>query len=206
MAQTPDWLSWAVELQSLAQAGLHYGKDPFDRERYARIRQLAAEMIASQAMLPLPRVQALFCGETGYQTPKLDTRAAVFQQNKILLVHEKAGNWALPGGWVDTWLSVAENTVKEVLEESGLTVSPRRIIAVQQREKHNQPVYAWGVIKVFVQCDWVGGSFAPNSETTESGWFALSDLPPLAQEKVTREQIVLCFQAYESPCWEAQFD
>lgn len=90
-------LQWAMELQSLAQAGLTYGKDPYDLERYRRIREISAEMVAEGSGLPLERVQDLFCGETGYPTPKLDTRAAVFREGKILLVQENDGLWSRPG-------------------------------------------------------------------------------------------------------------
>ena len=121
MKRGEQWLSWASELQSLAQAGLYYGKDKFDRERYARIREIAAEMVARQADLPLEQVKGWFCNETGYQTPKLATRAAVFQGERVLLVREPKG-WALPGGWVDVDVSVRENAVKEVREEAGLEV------------------------------------------------------------------------------------
>ena len=105
MKHGEQWLSWASELQSLAQAGLYYGKDKFDRERYARIREIAAEMMARQTDLPLEQVKGWFCNETGYQTPKLATRAAVFQGERVLLVREPKG-WALPGGWVDVDVSV----------------------------------------------------------------------------------------------------
>lgn len=95
------WLDWAVELQALAQAGLHYSKDPFDLERFTRVREIAAEMLACRSGLPLEKVKDLFCGETGYQTPKLDTRAAIFQGESILLVRERDGRWSLPGdGWM----------------------------------------------------------------------------------------------------------
>ena len=104
---------WAEELQSLAQAGLFYGKDEFDRERYQRIREIAAEMMAHRTGMPLELVKGLFCNETGYQTPKVDTRAAVFQDGKLLLVQERGGLWSLPGGWCEFNLSPAENTVKE---------------------------------------------------------------------------------------------
>ncbi len=114
MDQREQWLAWAVELQSLAQAGLHYGKDPFDLERYERIRSIAAEMVSLQGEIPLDKVKDLFCCETGYQTPKLDTRAAIFQNGKILLVRESSGLWSLPGGWVDVDISVKENVIKEV--------------------------------------------------------------------------------------------
>jgi ADP-ribose pyrophosphatase YjhB (NUDIX family) len=200
------WLEWAIELQSLAQAGLYYGKDPFDRERYQRIREIAAEMAAEKTELSPEKVRELFCCETGYQTPKLDTRAAIFQGDSILLVRERDGRWSLPGGWVEVTLSVKENTIKEVKEEAGLDVSADRIIAVQDREKHNKPVYAWRVCKIFVLCTLLGGAFVPNTETIESGWFPLDSLPPLAEEKNNREQIALCFEAHRAENWETRFD
>lgn len=125
MEQREKWLEWAVELQSLAQAGLTYGRDRFDLERYQRIRDIAAEMVARQAELPVEKVRDLFCMESGYQTPKLDTRAAIFRDGKILLVKEKNGTWFLPGGWADVGLSLMENTIKEVREEAGLWRSSR---------------------------------------------------------------------------------
>ena len=204
--RTSPWLDWAVELQALAQAGLHYGKDPFDIERFQRIRDIAAEMLARGTDLPLATVTDLFCCESGYQTPKLDTRAAVFQNGRILLVRENDGRWSLPGGWVDVNVSVGENTAKEVREEAGLEVIPRRVIAVQDREKHNRPVYAWKICKVFVLCALVGGEFRPNSETTASGYFSLEDLPPLAEEKTTAEQVRMCFEAYRAETWETLLD
>ena len=204
--RTSPWLDWAVELQALAQAGLHYGKDPFDIERFQRIRDIAAEMLARGTDLPLETVTDLFCCESGYQTPKLDTRAAVFQNGRILLVRENDGRWSLPGGWVDVNVSVGENTAKEVREEAGLEVIPRRVIAVQDREKHNRPVYAWKICKVFVLCALVGGEFRPNSETTASGYFSLEDLPPLAEEKNTEEQVRMCFEASRAETWETLFD
>ena len=108
MNQSEKWLEWAVSLQSIAQAGLHYGKDPFDLERYEEIRNIAAEMLSEKAEIPLDTVKDLFCNETGYQTPKLDVRAAMFSDEKILLVRETNGTWSLPGGWVDVNTSVME--------------------------------------------------------------------------------------------------
>lgn len=206
MDTNEKWLQWAVELQSIAQAGLHYGKDVFDRERYARVREIAAEMVSHQSELPLEKVKDLFCCETGYQTPKLDTRAAVFRDGKILLVQENNGTWSLPGGWVDVDISVKENTVKEVKEEAGIDVSADLVIAVQDREKHNKPVYAYKVCKVFVLCSLLGGAFQANSETVDSGYFTLDELPPLAEEKNNAEQIAMCFDAYHAEHWTTLFD
>jgi len=206
MEQNRKWLDWAIELQALAQAGLFYSKDIYDIERFQRIREIAAEMLVSPSGLPPERVQDLFCNETGYQTPKLDTRAAVFQQDKILLVQEKNGLWSLPGGWVDVNLSIGENAVKEVKEEAGLDVRAQRIIAVQDRRKHNPEIYAYNITKVFILCDLLGGSFQSNSETIASGYFSMEDLPPLSENKTTAEQIKMCFDAYHSEHWITQFD
>lgn len=206
MEKNEKWLQWAVELQSIAQAGLFYGKDKFDIERYERLRGIAAEMISYKTEIPMDKVRDLFCCEEGYQTPKLDTRAAIFREGKILLVRENSGKWSLPGGWVDVDLSVKENTIKEVKEEAGLNVTADRIIAVQDREKHNLPVYAYKVCKIFVLCTVIGGAFRKNIETTESGYFSLEELPPLAEEKNNREQITMCFRAYEDENWVTIFE
>lgn len=206
MIQNEKWLQWAVELQSIAQTGLFYCKDPFDAERYQRIRQISAEMLSMPSGIPVEKVKDLFCSDVGYQTPKLDTRAAIFKDNKILLVKEKNGTWSLPGGWVDVGLSVAENTIKEVKEEAGLDVEPERIIAVQDREKHNSPAYAYKICKIFVLCRILGGAFAENCETVTSDYFTMDSLPQLAVEKNTPEQIEMCFRANRSRQWQTLFD
>ena len=195
-------LDWAVELQALAQAGLFYGKDVYDIQRFQRIREIAAEMMEQLSGLPLEKVNDLFCCETGYQTPKLDTRAAIFQGDRILLVQENNGLWSMPGGWADVNLSVGDNAVKEVREEAGLEVAVERVIALQDRKKHNHPPYAYGICKVFLLCRLLGGSFVPNIETTGSGYFPLGQLPPLSLDKTTEDQIALCFRAKDDPHWE----
>ena len=206
MNEQEKWLQWAIELQSLAQAGLFYGKDVFDRERYTRIREISAEMMAGMANLPVETVMGLFCNETGYQTPKIDTRGAVFRDGKILLVRERDGRWALPGGWCDVNQSVGENVCKEVKEEAGLDVVTEKVIALQDWRKHNKTNYAYGVCKIFVQCRLLGGEFAENSETVATDWFAEGELPPLAVEKNTPEQVRMCFDAFRAESWQTRLD
>ncbi|GET11597.1 NUDIX family hydrolase [Ligilactobacillus agilis] len=151
----------------------------------------------------MEQVTGLFCNDSGYQTSKLDTRAAIF---KILLVHENDGSWSLPGGWVEVNLSLKENTLKEIKEETGLDASAERIIALHDRNKHNPPKYAYGVCKVFVLCQARGGSFSKNIETTGYAYFAENNLPQLALAKNNEEQVKMCFQAYRDPNWEPVFD
>jgi len=202
------WLKWAIELQFIAQAGITYSKDPFDLERFERIREISAEIMSLKSGWNLDKVKNVFCNETGFQTPKLDTRAVIFRDNKILLVKEKNGTWSLPGGWVDVNESIKSNTIKEVKEESGFTVKPLNLIAVQDRSKHNEPLYAYGICKIFVQCEILEDNveFTPNIETTEWNFFDADDLPLLATEKNTEEQIKLCFKAYSSENWKTTFD
>lgn len=112
----------------------------------------------------------------------------------------------MPGGWVDVMQTIRSNTVKEVREEAGLDVEAIRIIALQDRNKRNQPPYAYNVCKVFVLCKVLGGNFEPNMETVESGYFGIDELPVLAEEKNNKEQIAMCFSAYQDENWQVEFD
>ena len=197
------WLKWAMEIQSLAQAGLAYTNNPYDVERFTRLREISAEMMAEKTNINLDKVKELFCNENGYQTPKIDTRAAIFKEGRILLVHENNGTWSLPGGWCDVLESVKSNAIKEVKEETGLDIETVKIIAIQDRNKHNKPQYAYGICKVFVLCNVVGGKFVENIETTEIKYFSLEELPTnLAEEKISKEQIKMCFEASNNENWQ----
>lgn len=122
------------------------------------------------------------------------------------MVHEKSGTWSLPGGWVDVLESIESNTIKEVKEETGLDIVAKEIIAIQDRNKHNTPLYPYGVCKVFVQCNLIGGEFVENIETTEIGYFSLDNLPNLSNEKSNFEQIEMCFKAKNDENWKVLFD
>lgn len=201
------WLKWIIEIQSIAQAGLTYTDNVYDIERYERLREISALMMSEKSGLNLDKVKNLFRNETGYQTPKIDTRAAIFKDNKILLTHEKNGTWALPGGWCDVLETIKTNTLKEVKEETWLDVDTVKIIAIQDRNKHNKPIYAYGICKVFVLCNLLGGEFIKNIETTEIKYFSLDELlNNLAEEKTTKEQIEMRFEAYKSSDWKVLFD
>ena len=203
---TEPWLTWAIEIQSIAQNGLAYCKNIYDIERYERLRDLAAEMLSYKTDIPVEKVKSLFCHEQGYQTPKIDSRAAIFKHAKILLVQENDGLWSLPGGWVDVLETIDSNTVKEVKEEAGLDVKPRFLIAIHAQHKRNYPPFAYRVLKTFVMCELLGGKFQHNSETLQSAYFALDELPEMNNEKNTKKQVELCFQAYHSKHWITEFD
>lgn len=200
------WLTWAIEIQSIAQNGLAYCKNIYDIERYERLRDIAAEMLSHKTAIPIEKVKSLFCNEQGYQTPKIDCRAAIFEHGKILLVQENDGLWSLPGGWIDVLETIDSNTVKEVKEEAGVDVETRFIIAIHAQHKRNYPPFAYPVLKTFVMCELIGGAFRPNSETLQSAYFALDELPEMNSEKNTKAQVELCFKAYHSKHWITEFD
>lgn len=201
------WLEWAKELQFLSQCALAYCSDPYDIERFQRIREISAEMVSEIGDIPLEKVKATFCAGTGYQTPKLDTRAAVIRDQKILLVQESNGEWALPGGWVDYDNTIRTNAAKEVLEEAGMIVEPIRVIALFDHNRRNHTDYPSNICSVYVLCEYRSGDFVPNLETIASGFFDRDRIPePLAAAKTTREQIDLCFRAAEDENWQVIFD
>lgn len=201
------WLKWAMELESIAKCGLVYCVNDYDKERYAQIEAIAQDMMSYKSGIKPEVIKDLFSKEPGYITPKTDVRGVIFDNDKILMVQEKNGQWTLPGGWADVNLSVKENVVKECKEETGLVVEPVRILAIHDRNRHNLPVYAYSVYKYFVLCAVVGGEFEQNTETLQTAYFSIENIPDnLAGEKVSYEQIKMCFEAVHNPQWEVYFD
>lgn len=189
-------LRWVQRLQAIAQNGLTFARDPYDLERYAAVRELAGEMLAASTDLSWPVVERIVGEDTGYATPKVDVRGVVFRGEELLLVREKSdGLWTLPGGWADVGASPAENAVREVEEESGYRTRAVKLLAVFDREKHpHQPPFPYHVYKLFIRCEVVGGEAGGSDETTEVGFFAEGQLPPLSVNRVTSGQLGLMFE------------
>jgi len=201
------WLEWAMRLQSIAQAGLTFGENRYDLDRYNQIRAISVEILQEYTGISYEKIKDLFTSETGYQTPKVDIRASVIRDDRILMVREKIdGAWSLPGGWADVNTSVSESAARECLEEAGAVVRPVRIIAIQQADRHYDFPYPYTVYKIFVECRLNEISFRENTETLEAGFFALDSLPQLSTERNTREQIEMCFSAEKKEVFEALFD
>ncbi len=202
------WLEWARRMQAIAQNGLTFAKDPFDQERYAQLRQLAAEVIAAGSTLPVERAVELFTAETGYATPKVDVRGVVFRDGALLLAQEKSdGRWSLPGGWADVSFSPAENVTREIFEETGFQARAVKLLAFYDREKHpHDPPYVQHVYKVFVRCEIVGGEAATSHETDAVGFFGEAAIPELSLARVTPTQIARCFEHLRQPGLPTDFD
>lgn len=206
----PDWLEWARELQAIAQTGLTFCRDPYDRERYEAIRQLAARMFAARADAPIERIEALFAGEKGYPTPKVDVRVAVFDhEDRILMVRETSddGRWTLPGGWADVNQTAAQNAAKEALEESGFEVEPLKLAALWDRTKQGHAPHVFSCYKLFFVCALIGGQAATSYETSEVGWFHEADIPAdLSLERTLPQQIRRMFAHRRDPSLATDFE
>lgn len=203
----PRWLDIALKLQAIAQNGLTYAKDPFDAERYEAVREIAADMMSEQTGEEPERILDLFRREQGYATPKVDVRAAVFQDDAILLVKERQdGLWTLPGGWVDVGDPPSEAVEREVREESGYEVRAVKLLALYDRNKHDHSPLPYHIYKLFFLCELVGGTPSESIETAEAGFFRPDDVPPLSRTRVTPQQISRLFEHYHNPEWPTDFD
>lgn len=203
----PRWLEWTQRLQAIAQTGLNYARDPFDVERYEQIREIAAEMAAHTSDADVDTMRALFAGEVGHATPKVDVRGVVFGQDRLLLVRERSeGLWTLPGGWADIGESAAEATAREVFEESGYRTRAVKLLALYDRNKHPHPPYPFHTYKLFFQCELLGGEPVTSIETDGIEFFRVNELPELSVMRVTEEQIARFFEHYRHPDWPTDFD
>jgi len=204
-----QWLQWAQKLQAIAQNGLTYTQNPFDIDRYQQIQQVAAEMMASISTSEPDTILELFKQESGYATPKVDVRGAVFKDDKILLVKELFdGFWTLPGGYVDVGEPPSQAIEREVFEESGYQTKAIKLLAVYDRDhpRHNHPPFEYHIYKLFFLCELLGGSPVNSVETEEATFFAEAEIPHLSLSRVVPSQISRLFEHYRNPDWQTDFD
>ena len=207
MSDHPDWLIWAQKLDALAQAGLTYTRNPFDLERYHKIRELTSEILSSYSHTDYSEIKTLLDSQAGYATPKIDIRGVILKDEKILLVKELMdGGWTMPGGWVDVDESPSHAVEREVLEESGYRVKASRLLAIYDRNRHGFPPYIFHSYKVYFLCDLVGGEATTSIETGGAEFFAADALPPLSLPRTTPEVIQRMLDLVHHPDAAAEFD
>ncbi len=206
MVELEQFTAWFRKIQLISQYGLTYSKDPFDRERFEQLGELATEMAAHLTGAPLAQVARTLALETGPPTPKLDVRAAVFDGDRVLLVKELDGLWALPGGWIDLGESPARAAEREVKEESGYDCKATKLVAVLDRDKHAHPPMLLSVYKLMFLCELTGGAAQTSIETSAVDFFPVNALPPLSVARVLEAQIALAFEHRRDPSLATVFD
>ncbi|MFJ7933815.1 NUDIX hydrolase [Sporosarcina sp. NPDC096371] len=202
-----QWLEWAQRIQALSQSGLAFSKDIYDIERYEELRMISAEIMQDHTGLEMQKIKDLFLNETGYQTPKVDVRGVIFQDDKLLMVKEKLDNrWSLPGGFCDIGLSAAENIIKEIKEESGYDAVPTKLLALWDKNKHLHPPQPYHYYKIFIQCEIIGGQPVTGIETSDIQFFSESTIPTLSTDRVVASQINTLFEFLKDPNKATLFD
>ncbi|MDR3533655.1 MAG: NUDIX hydrolase [Rhodopila sp.] len=205
-----DWLIWAREIQAIAQTGLAFSKDPYDLERYRALTRLSGRIMAEHTGADLGWIEGLFEAETGYATPKVGVRGAVFDTaGRILMVREAidGDRWTLPGGWADVNQTPVQSVVREVFEESGYHVRAVKLAAVWDRSKHAHPPTAFSVVRMFFVCTLEGGAPKTSLETSEVGWFAEADVPAdLSLRRTLPHHISRMFAHWREPGLATEFD
>ncbi len=206
-AHIPQWLEWARRIQALAQTGGHYAPNEFETQRFQQLNDLAAEIVTAHAALPKAEVLQGFSLGVGYATPKVDVRAVVFREGRLLMVREKLdGGWTLPGGWADVGDRPAGAAERETWEEAGYRVKATRLVGVYDANRLGELRFNHAFKLVFL-CDLVGGEAATSMETTEVGWFARAEIPqPFAGQRTRWRHIEDAFAMHADPQRATVFD
>jgi ADP-ribose pyrophosphatase YjhB (NUDIX family) len=206
--QKNPWTEWAEKIRAIAQNGITYTDGGFDLERYHQLQEIAHEMTAQLADAPREKVDHFFLPESGYTTPKLDIRAGVFKDGKILMVKERSDNcWALPGGWADVCESPALGAEREALEESGYIVKANKLVAVRDVQRHPyHPRNPHHLIKMLFLCDLQGGSAKANLEISEVDFFDPNELPELSQGRTIASDIATLKTHLNKPSLPTEYD
>lgn len=191
---------WKIiqRLNALIEAGLVYGKDAFDLERYQEMKQLMNELTRELTEMNIEELKEIFGESKGYPTPKIDVRAFILNQKKqVLLVKEKRNDeWSLPGGYGEIGYSLNDNILKEIFEETGHQARILRLLAVFDTN-HWQP-QASQYYKFVFYARILDGVFQENIETSEIRYFSVDELPEsLSQKRNTKEQIEKLFELVE---------
>ncbi|HEY2144858.1 MAG TPA: NUDIX hydrolase [Steroidobacteraceae bacterium] len=196
----PPWLRIARELRAISQTGLTFTADGFDRQRYERVRELSALLLAQGSTADFDSLLHLMRQETGYATPKVDVRGAAFVDDRVLMVRELSDDlWTLPGGWADVNQSAGECVAREITEESGFTARVLKLAAVYDYQKSGHPPrHIDSIYKMFFLCEITGGAPRASDETSEVGFFSRDDLPPLSLGRTTAAQIERMFQHHHA--------
>jgi ADP-ribose pyrophosphatase YjhB (NUDIX family) len=203
----PQWLEWAREIQALAQTGSHYAENEYQLQRNQRLMEIAAEIVDKYSIMESPDILLAFNTPKGYATPKVDVRGAIFLNNQLLLVREKAdGGWTLPGGWADVGETPAYSAEREVWEETGFRVRATKVIGVYDANRVGK-LELFHAYKIVFLCDLISGSPTPSNETTEIAFFSRDKIPGnLSGERTNPRHIQDAFNNLDDSNLPSKFD
>ncbi len=201
------WIQWAREIQALAQTGLTFAPNHYEIERNKRLMEIAAEILSEHTDLEYESVNKILMEQPGYATPKVDVRAAVIKENKILLVKEITdGRWSMPGGWADVGDYPAEAAEREAFEESGFVVKAKKLIGVFDANRNGRPMEFFHAVKLVFLCEITGGEAKTSNETSDVDFFEFNKLPELSENRTNMKHISEIIKHLEDPKRAAFFE
>ena len=203
----PKWLKWAREIQQLSQTGLAFAVTDYERQRYKRLTEITAKIVEHHTSLEKEAVEKVLMKQPGYATPKIDIRAAVIKDDKILLVQERSDErWAMPGGWADVGDIPSEVAVRETKEESGYDVKPIKVIGVFDANRSGGQLEFFHAFKIVFLCELTGGEAATSDETQDVNFFAFDELPPLSLNRTNDKHLKEILAHLKDPQQSTFFD
>ncbi len=205
--ELPRWLEWAREIQALAQTGYHYAVDDYQRGRYQRLTEIAAEITSENSSMEYVPLLDVLRSQIGYATPRVDVRGAVFRDGKLLMVRERTdGGWTLPGGWADVGDLPSEAAEREVWEEAGFRVKAQKVVGIYDANRFG-PLELFHAFKIVFMCELIDGEARPSDETSEVAFFGPDEIPGILSSERTRPRHIQdAFAALADPQFPTAFD
>lgn len=170
----------ADELRSLACQGLRFTAGEYDRERYERILQASACLVAAVDGRPPEQVVRRYHDNLAHISPFLGADAAVLCDGKLLLIQRTDNSrWAMPGGYIEVGETAADAAQRELWEEAQVRGHAVRLLGIFDSRiwKSHTKAQLYHII-FLVEVD--GSEPTPGSEALDTRFFAEDNLPPLS--------------------------
>ena len=184
-------LDLVKRIKAIAETGLVYAEDSYDRERYEELREIGLKLMAEMSGKSFAQLDSFFLPQLDYPTPKVDVRGFVLNdKDEILMARESVdGKWTIPGGWADVGHTPTDVAVKEIKEETGLDAEIVRLVAIYDKQRHPHPPEPYYIYKLMFHCKVTGGKLEAGFDMRGADWFSLDNLPPLSEERILESQL-----------------
>jgi len=184
------------KLKALADTGLVYSENGYDKERYGQIKHITLSLIAQLTETPIEKLTDFLLPVKEYPTVKVDVRGFVLnEQNEILMAKESVdGKWTIPGGWADIGDTPSEAVIKEIKEETGFDAEIIRLLAIYDKRCHPHPPEMYYIYKLMFFCKISGGVLAHGFDMQGADFFPLDALPELSEDRILKSQLEHLFE------------
>jgi ADP-ribose pyrophosphatase YjhB (NUDIX family) len=195
-------------IKALAETGLLYAQNDYDKERYQELHEISFRLLAAVSGRKVADLKLHLPLSKDYPTAKVDIRGLVLAPgDKVLLVKESAdGKWSLPGGWADVGFTPSEVIAREIREETGLEVSVRQLLAVFDKRKHPHPPQPFYVYKMVFLCEATSVEIQKGFDVLDVQYFPIDTLPELSEDRILTSQIRLLYQRLRNGEKDCYFD